>query len=81
MSETKPTDQRLTQLGKELKKAREDLELGIDEVAQRSGISTVRLTHIEDGMDPSMSEIFRLAETYGFTPQGLLDRTLPPPGG
>ena len=37
MSETKPTDQRLTQLGKELKKAREDLELGIDEVAQRSG--------------------------------------------
>ena len=76
MTETKPSDQRLTKIGKELRKLREDAGLSPEDVSDKTEISIVRLTHIEDGMDPSLSELFQLADAYGYTPDGLFERAI-----
>jgi transcriptional regulator with XRE-family HTH domain len=82
VSETKPTDQRLMQVGKALKQLRrEEVGISLEDAADHASVSAMRLTHIEDGMDPSLSELFRLAEAYGFTPNGLIARVLPSQSG
>lgn len=80
MTETTPSDQRLAEVGTSLKKLRGERGLSLEDAGERSGIGVVRLSHIEDGMDVSLAELFALAELYGYTPQGLLERSLPPPG-
>jgi transcriptional regulator with XRE-family HTH domain len=81
VTETKPSDKRLMQAGKELRKLRTDASLSPEEVSQRTEVSVVRLSHIEDGMDPTLSELFELADAYGYTLEGLFGRILPAGGG
>ena len=59
MTETKPTDKRLLKAGEELRKLRIDADLSPEDVSRKTDVSIVRLSHIEDGMDPTLSELFR----------------------
>jgi transcriptional regulator with XRE-family HTH domain len=76
MAETKSSDKRLLKAGEELRKMRIDADLSSEEVSRRTDISIVRLSHIEDGMDPTLAELFQLADAYGYTPEGLFERML-----
>ena len=81
MTETKPQDKRLLKAGRELRKLRTQAGLSQEDVSDKTDVSIVRLSHIEDGMDPSLSELLQLAEAYGHTPEGLFERMMQKAGG
>lgn len=62
-------DRRL--LGERLRELRTERELSLAEVAERTGISTSFLSHVENGKgDISFTRVRRIVETYGL---GMMD--------
>jgi transcriptional regulator with XRE-family HTH domain len=61
-------------LGRNLREARERLELTQEQIADRSGVHATEVSRIEAGKrDPQLSTIQRLAEAVELTPGQLLD--------
>jgi transcriptional regulator with XRE-family HTH domain len=60
-------------LGRNLRRARERLELTQEEVGQRSGVHPTEVSRIEAGKrDPRISTVERLAKALGVPPGDLL---------
>ncbi len=65
-------------LGKNLRAAREKLELTQEQVAERSGVQAGEVSRIERGLrDPQVSTLEKLAAAVELPPGRLLDQ---PPG-
>jgi len=60
-------------LGRNLRRARLDLEMTQEEVAERSGVHATEVSRIESGKrDPQVSTVQRLAEAVGLSASDLL---------
>lgn len=60
-------------LGRNLRRARQRLELTQEEVAERSGVHATEVSRIEAGKrDPRVSTVARLAKAVGVPPGDLL---------
>jgi transcriptional regulator with XRE-family HTH domain len=60
-------------LGRNLRRARQRLELTQEEVAERSGVHATEVSRIEAGKrDPRVSTVARLAKAVGVKPGDLL---------
>ncbi len=60
-------------LGRNLRRAREQAELTQEQVAERSGVHATEVSRIEGGKrDPKVSTLRRLAEAVGVPPGDLL---------
>lgn len=60
-------------LGRNLRRARERLNLTQEEVAERSGVHATEVSRIEGGKrDPQVSTVQRLAEAVGLSASELL---------
>lgn len=60
-------------LGKNLRRARQDRKMTQEEVAERSGVHATEVSRIESGKrDPQVSTVQRLAEAVGLSASDLL---------
>lgn len=60
-------------LGRNLRRAREQREMTQEEVAERSGVHVTEVSRIEGGKrDPRVSTVQRLADAVGVPPGDLL---------
>jgi transcriptional regulator with XRE-family HTH domain len=70
-------DARLTEFGREVRRIREDIGLTQEQLAERSGLSSIYIGTIENGKrDPSLSTVYSLAKGLGI-PTSELFGSLP----
>ncbi|WP_377266743.1 helix-turn-helix domain-containing protein [Peterkaempfera sp. SMS 1(5)a] len=74
MSSTPPPDPRLHAFGMTLRRIREQRELSIEDLAERSGLSFRGVIYIEHGRrNPSLLTILQLAAGLQVPPTALLE--------
>lgn len=60
--------------GKKLVELRESLNLDVAAAAKKGGLTSQKVTKIEKGGDPTLSELASLAKAYEYTVGGLVKR-------